>query len=58
MRGELFWTDAQILDAAGIPSLVFGAGGAGAHAEAEWADLASLEMFTEILTEVVADFCG
>jgi acetylornithine deacetylase len=41
--GIAFWTDAALLEAAGIPSVLYGPAGAGAHAVEEWVDLASLE---------------
>lgn len=58
IRAEPFWTDASLLDQAGIPCLLFGATGAGAHSADEWVDIASIETLTEILTRTIADFCG
>ena len=34
--GAPFWTDAGLLADAGIPAVLFGPGGAGAHADVEW----------------------
>ena len=34
-----FWTDAAMLGAAGIPSVLFGPVGAGLHGVDEWVDL-------------------
>ena len=34
--GMTFWTDAAILGAAGIPSVLFGPGGAGLHSREEY----------------------
>jgi acetylornithine deacetylase len=56
--GETFWADTGLIHAAGIPTLLFGPGGAGAHAVEEWADLAQLEACVEILAAVIEDFCG
>ena len=56
--GVPFWTDAALLAAAGIPTVVFGPRGAGAHADAEWVDLDSAEQLAEILLAAVADFCA
>jgi acetylornithine deacetylase len=56
--GESFWMDAALLSAAGIPTVVFGPGGAGAHAVEEWADLDQLEACADILLATVIDFCG
>jgi len=43
LHGIAFWTDAALLVAAGIPSVVYGPSGGDAHADEEWVDLASLE---------------
>jgi acetylornithine deacetylase len=56
--GVPFWTDAAIFSAAGIPTVVFGPGGAGAHEETEWVDLDDLERVTDILQRVTVEFCG
>lgn len=57
IRAEPFWTDCALLDRAGIPCLMFGVDGAGAHAATEYVDLASLDRLTEILTNTITDFC-
>ncbi|MER6945575.1 M20/M25/M40 family metallo-hydrolase [Nonomuraea sp. NPDC000554] len=49
---------AAVLDRAGVPCLLFGVDGGGAHAATEWADLASLRRLTGILTDTIADFCA
>jgi acetylornithine deacetylase len=41
--GLPFWTDAGLTAAAGIPTVLYGPAGTGAHAAVEWVDLASLE---------------
>ena len=56
--GETFWADTGLIHAAGIPTLLFGPGGAGAHAVEEWADLGQLEACVEILYAVAEEFCG
>ncbi|MFG3685194.1 M20/M25/M40 family metallo-hydrolase [Micromonospora sp. NPDC047740] len=58
VRAEAFWTDCALLDRAGIPCLLFGVDGAGAHAATEYVDLASLDHLTDILTSTIADFCS
>ncbi|SEN37001.1 ArgE/DapE family deacylase [Nonomuraea pusilla] len=58
VRAEPFWTDAALLDRAGIPCLLFGVDGEGAHAADEWVDLASLHRLTEVLTATITDFCA
>ncbi len=57
VRGEPFWTDCALLQAAGIPCLLFGVDGGGAHAAEEWATVSSIEHLTEILTGTILDFC-
>ncbi|WP_042381208.1 ArgE/DapE family deacylase [Streptacidiphilus melanogenes] len=57
VRAEPFWTDCALLDRAGIPCLLFGVDGAGAHAATEYVDLASLDLLTDVLTATVRDFC-
>ena len=47
--GVPFWTDAALFAAAGIPTVVFGPGGEGAHADVEWVDLNDVERLVEIL---------
>jgi acetylornithine deacetylase len=58
VRAEPFRTDCALLDRAGIPCLLFGVDGAGAHAATEYVDLRSLEHLTDILTNTVTDFCA
>ncbi|MGW7404058.1 M20/M25/M40 family metallo-hydrolase [Streptomyces sp. NPDC054833] len=58
VRAEPFWTDCALLARAGIPCLLFGVDGAGAHAATEYVELASLERLTGILTDTIAEFCS
>ncbi len=55
--GGLGWMDSALLAAGGIPTVIFGPGGEGAHAVVEWSDLAQVEQCAEILTAVAAEFC-
>ena len=57
-RGEPFWTDAGLILEAGIPCLLLGVEGGGAHADTEWADVESVHRLTDILTGTITDFCG
>ena len=50
--------DTALLSAAGIPTVVFGPGGAGAHEVVEWADLDQVERCSEILLAVAEEFCA
>jgi acetylornithine deacetylase len=56
--GVPYWTDAALFSAAGIPAVVFGPGGEGAHAEVEWVDLGDVERVAEIVLATAADFCA
>jgi acetylornithine deacetylase len=56
--GHTAWMDAAILAAAGIPTVVFGPGGAGAHAVEEWVDLREVALCAEVLLRVAAELCG
>lgn len=55
--GSTAWMDSALLAAAGIPTVVFGPGGAGAHAVVEWSDLTQVEQCAEILTAAAEEFC-
>ena len=39
IAGAPYWTDAAFIAAAGIPTVLFGPGGEGAHADVEWVSL-------------------
>jgi acetylornithine deacetylase len=56
--GVSFWADSALLAGAGIPTVLFGPIGEGAHAEVEWVDVASLERCVEIYTAAASRFCG
>ena len=58
IRAEPFWTDCALLADAGIPCLLFGLDGDGAHAATEWITLESLEIVTSVLTDIALDFCN
>jgi acetylornithine deacetylase len=55
--GVPFWTDAALLAGAGIPTVVYGPAGEGAHADVEWVDLESVERCHDVLLATVLDFC-
>ena len=57
-RGEPFWTDAGLVADAGIPCLLFGVTGGGAHAATEWVLESSIHQVTNILTGTITEFCG
>ncbi|HET9906095.1 MAG TPA: ArgE/DapE family deacylase [Anaerolineales bacterium] len=57
IAGVQYWTDAAVLAAAGIPSVLFGPSGAGAHAVEEWVDLPSVRTCSEIYLATALNFC-
>lgn len=55
--GMSFWTDAAVLGAAGIPSVLFGPTGAGLHSVEEWVDLASVRQCRDALADTIRAWC-
>lgn len=55
--GQTGWMDSALLSAAGIPTVIFGPGGEGAHAVVEWSNLDHVERCAEILMAVAEEFC-
>ena len=56
--GDHPWMDAAFTAAAGIPTVVFGPGGAGAHATEEFGDLRSVERCAAVLVETARRVCA
>jgi acetylornithine deacetylase len=56
--GVPFWADSALLAGAGIPTVLFGPRGEGAHAEIEWVAVDSLERCVEIYVAVAAELCA
>lgn len=52
------WMDSAVMGAAGIPTVIFGPRGDGAHSAVEWVDLASVVSTAEVLASFILDFCG
>jgi acetylornithine deacetylase/succinyl-diaminopimelate desuccinylase-like protein len=57
-RGEPFWTDAGLVQEAGIPCILLGVTGGGAHAAEEWAEVDSVRLLADVLEGAILDFCG
>jgi len=57
IAGATFWTDAAILGHAGIPSVLFGPGGAGLHSIDEYVVLADVGVCRDALAELAQRFC-
>ncbi len=58
VAGAAFWTDAAFIAAAGIPTVLDGPAGEGAHGANEWVSVASAERVAQTLVAVAADFCA
>lgn len=59
LAGMSAWTDAALLNEAGIPAICYGPGDiALAHAASEFVPLAEVETATKVLTGLVASWCG
>jgi len=56
--GVPFWADSAVFSAAGIPTVIFGPGGEGAHAAVEWVDLTQLDRCVAALNDVIDRFCA
>jgi acetylornithine deacetylase/succinyl-diaminopimelate desuccinylase-like protein len=56
--GHSAWMDSSILAGAGIPTVVIGPGGHGAHAAVEWVELRDVELLVDLLVAASEDFCG
>src|SRR3712207_3875556 len=56
--GSAGWMDAALLAAAGIPTVVYGPGGSGAHAAVEWVELDHLEVLRRVLLSTAEEFCA
>ena len=59
VEGLSAWTDAALLNGAGIPAVCYGPGDiALAHAAAEWVPLAEVEQAASVLTRLASEWCG
>lgn len=57
-EGMWGWLDSAILGQAGIPTVIFGPSGVGAHAAVEYADVESIFTTTRVLAQSIIDFCN
>ena len=58
VAGAPYWTDAAFIAAAGIPTVLYGPGGEGAHADEEWVSLSDTEAVARTLVAVAAKLCA
>jgi len=56
-EGMWGWLDSAILAQAGIPAVIFGPSGDGAHAAVEYVDADSVITTTKVLVQSIIDFC-
>jgi acetylornithine deacetylase len=56
--GATFWTDAAVLGHAGIPSILFGPGGAGLHSIEEYVNVADVVVCRDALVNLVERWVG
>jgi acetylornithine deacetylase len=56
ITGASFWTDAAVLGHAGIPSILFGPGGAGLHSTEEYVNVADVIRCRDTLVELALRF--
>lgn len=56
--GMSFWTDAAVLGSAGIPSVLFGPGGAGLHSVEEYVEIQDVLRCRDVLVALARGWCG
>ena len=55
--GVSYWADSAFISAAGIPTVLFGPSGDGAHADIEWVSLSSTITCARVLTAAAIRYC-
>jgi acetylornithine deacetylase len=58
VAGASYWADSAFIAAAGIPTVLFGPGGEGAHAIEEWVSLSDTEAVARTLVGVAERLCA
>ena len=56
--GASYWADAAFIAGAGIPTVMFGPGGEGAHADVEWVSIRDTAAVARTLTAVARHLCA
>lgn len=56
--GVSYWADSALFAAAGIPTVLFGPGGEGAHADVEWVSVRDTVACLRTLVRVAEGFCA
>jgi acetylornithine deacetylase len=57
VAGASYWCDASLIAGAGIPTLIFGPNGDGAHAASEWASISGTVACANTLIEAAKSLC-
>ena len=55
--GVSYWSDAAFIAAAGIPTVLFGPAGDGAHAAVQWVSIDATGACADVLTAAARAFC-
>jgi acetylornithine deacetylase len=58
ITGASYWADSAFIAAAGIPTVLFGPAGEGAHAAEEWVSISSTDAVARTLVGVAARVCA
>jgi|SRR5215469_1899060 len=53
-----YWADSAFLASAGIPTVLYGPEGEGAHADVEWVSLSGTSAASTVLTRLAQEFCS
>lgn len=53
-----YWADSAFISAAGIPTVLYGPEGDGAHADVEWVSMSGTCTAAAVLTRVAREFCS
>ncbi|HEX4256228.1 MAG TPA: M20/M25/M40 family metallo-hydrolase, partial [Streptosporangiaceae bacterium] len=53
-----YWADSAFLAAAGLPTVLYGPEGEGAHADTEWVSQTGTRTAAAVLTQLAQDFCA
>jgi acetylornithine deacetylase len=58
INGASYWAESAFIAAAGIPTVLYGPSGEGAHALEEWVSLSDTEAVTRVLVDVARRICA
>jgi acetylornithine deacetylase len=56
--GQSYWADSALIAELLIPTVLFGPGGDGAHAQVEWVSVADVERCVTVYLSVASEFCA